>query len=147
MDFLKRRLCSVYLILEEEAFSCGKLQIEAYFTLSHKSLIPDFEKVSRSKIQTVDGFKDAQSIHFVLIGQLGKYLEQTETGAISSSNITSKEILDFAFEIIGASSALIPCRCALVECSFNPKVHKVYTAYGFRFFQNDGEHHQFYKRI
>ena len=147
MDVLKRRLCSVYLILEEEAFSCGKLQIEAYFTLSHKSLIPDFEKVSRSKIQTVDGFKDAQSIHFVLIGQLGKHLEQTETGTILSSNISSKEILDFAFEIIGASSALIPCRCALVECSSNPKVHNVYTAYGFKFFQNDGEHHQFYKRI
>lgn len=147
MDFLKRRLCSVYLILEEEAFSCGKLQIEAYFTLSHKSLIPDFEKVSRSKIQTVDGFKDAQSIHFVLIGQLGKHLEQTETGTILSSNISSKEILDFAFEIIGASSALIPCRCVLVECSSNSKVHEVYKAYGFKFFQNDGEHHQFYKRI
>ena len=52
-----------------------------------------------------------------------------------------------AFEIIRASSALIPCRCVLVECSENPKVQKVYKDYHFSEFQYDGEHYQFYKRL
>lgn len=38
------------------------------------------------------------------------------------SSITSREILDYAFEVIYASSALIPCKCALVECSDEEKV-------------------------
>ena len=63
------------------------------------------------------------------------------------AEITSSEILDYAFEIIRDSSSLIPCRCVLVECSENPKVQKIYTDYGFSYFQFDGEHYQFYKRV
>lgn len=70
IDFLHCGLCSVYLILEEESFLQGKLSIEAYFTLSHKTLcVP--EGMSKSKIKEIDGFKTATSLHFVLIGQLG----------------------------------------------------------------------------
>lgn len=145
INYLNRGWCSVYLILNEEAFDKGLLEIEAYFTLSHKNLIP--EDVSKEKIRTVSGFKDRSSVHFVLIGHLGKHIESNDHGPDICAQISSAEILDFAFEIAAASSELIPCRCVLVECSENPKVQKVYTDYEFKFFQFDGEHYQFYKRI
>lgn len=143
-EFLRRGWCSIYLILEEEAFDAGQIKILAYFTLSHKSLIPD--RASKAKVKSASGFKDASSIHFVLIGQLGKYIT-AEGNQRSSASISSAEILDYAFEVIRASNELIPCRCVLVECGDSEKVHKVYTEYGFSAFQHDGDHHQFYKRI
>ena len=83
----------------------------------------------------------------MLIGQLGKHIERLEDGTLSSADIGSKEILDEAFAVIQESSDLIPCRCVLVECSDNPKVHKVYEDYHFKYFQFDGEHHQYYKKL
>lgn len=145
LDYLERNWCSVYLIVDEDAFDAGTIKIEAYFTLSHKTLIPD--QISKSKVKETSGFKTAETIHFVLIGQLGKYIAQTATGQVDSAALSGQEILNYAFEIIHASSALIPCRCALVECSEDPKVQKVYKDYGFSDFQYDGEHYQFYKRI
>ena len=145
MLFLERGWCAVYLILNEESFDLGKIKVEAYFTLSHKSLIPEW--ASKTKIQSASGFKGTESIHFVLIGQLGKHVEQIDGKPDTRSAITSTEILDYAFEVIRASSNLIPCRCVLVECNDNPKVQKVYTDYQFSEFQYDGEHYQFYKRI
>lgn len=144
-QFLERGWCSVYLILDEQEFDAGHIKISAYFTLSHKSLIPG--DVPKRKVKDAGGFKDAQSIHFVLIGHLGKYIERYVDGKIVSDPISGKEILDFAFEVIRSASGLIPCRCVMVECNDNGKVHKVYTDYGFTFFPYDGEHHQFYKRI
>lgn len=143
--YLERGWCSIYLVLDEAAFDKGKVKIDAYFTLSHKSLIAN--NVSKARIKSAAGFKDAKSIHFVLIGHLGKYIEKAAGGADICADISSTEILDYAFEIIRDSSSLIPCRCVLVECSDSPKVQKVYTDYGFAPFQYDGEHYQFYKRV
>ena len=143
--YIERDWCSIYLILDEIAFDSGKIEIEAYFTLSHKSLIA--RSASRSQVKSVAGFKNAEAIHFVLIGQLGKYMEQKNGKPVAYADITAAEILDYAFEVIHSSSNLIPCRCALVECSENPKVQKIYTDYDFTFFQFDGEHYQFYKRL
>lgn len=131
--------------MDENAFDRGAIKVDAYFTLSHKSLIAN--RVSKTRIKSAAGFKDAESIHFVLIGQLGKYIEKADGNTDSCADITSTQILNYAFEIIRDSSSLIPCRCVLVECSDNPKVQKVYTDYGFAPFQYDGEHYQFYKRI
>ena len=36
-EFVHRGWCSVYLILDESAFDAGRIEISAYFTLSHKS--------------------------------------------------------------------------------------------------------------
>ena len=36
--YLKRGWCSIYLIVDEAAFDAGKIKVDAYFTLSHKSL-------------------------------------------------------------------------------------------------------------
>ena len=145
LTFLSRKLCSIYLIIDEQEFDAGHIKILAYFTLSHKSLIP--VEASKSSIKNASGFKDSGSVHFVLIGQLGKHVEERRDGSCLRAEVTGKEILDFAFEIIRASSSFIPCRCALVECGKSEKVHKVYTDYHFSFFQFDGEHYQFYKRI
>ena len=145
VTFMERGWCSVYLIVDEAAFDVGKIKVDAYFTLSHKSLIA--EGLPKTKVKAVSGFKDSEAIHFVLIGQLGKYIAKQEDGTELRTDISSAEILDFAFEIIRASSALIPCRCVLVECSNNPKVQQVYKDYHFSAFQFDGEHYQFYKRL
>lgn len=145
LTFLERGWCSVYLIVDETSFDAGKIKIDAYFTLSHKSLIA--EGLPKTKIKATSGFKDSSSIHFVLIGQLGKYITKSDDGVEYRANITSSEILDFAFDVIRSSSALIPCRCVLVECSENPKVQQVYKNYHFSEFQYDGEHYQFYKRL
>lgn len=142
---MQRNWCSVYLIVDEQEFDSGHIKVDAYFTLSHKTLIPT--TASKTCVKDASGFKDSESVNFVLIGQLGKRIERLENGELLRSNISSKEILDDAFEIIRASSALIPCRCVLVECNDNEKVHKVYTDYHFKKFQFDGEHHQFYKQI
>ena len=143
-EFIERKLCSVYLILNEELFLKGTLKIEAYFTLSHKTLCVN-DDMSKTKIKEIDGFKTAKSLHFVLIGQLGKYILKNEDNTYIRSEITSKEILDYAFEVIYASGDLIPCRCVLVECNNEEKVKKTYEDYGFKFFQNDGVHNQYYK--
>ncbi len=145
-EFLERNLCSVYLILNEDLFLQDKLKIEAYFTLSHKTLCVN-EDMSKTKIKEIDGFKTAKSLHFVLIGQLGKYILKNEDDTYTRSEITSKEILDYAFEVIYASSDLIPCRCVLIECSNEEKVRKTYEDYEFKFFQNDGVHNQYYKAL
>ena len=143
--FVQRNWCSVYLIVDEQALDEGRLQIDAYFTLSHKALIPS--KVSKSTLKDASGFKTAEAVHFVLIGQLGKYIEHLEDERYKTADISSVEILEYAFGIVEKTSRMIPCRCALVECSDNEKVHKVYQDYGFKFFQFDGDHYQFYRRI
>lgn len=144
LEYLHRGWCSIYLLLDEASFNDGKIKIDAYFTLSHKSLTNI--TASKTSVKAASWFPHSDSIHFVLIGQLGKYIACDE-GNITSSGITSKEILDFAFEIIRDSNELIPCRCALVECGNELKVQKVYMDYGFKFFQDDGKHKQYYKRI
>ena len=147
IEFWKKRFCNVYLLLNEELFMQGEWFVEAYFTLSHKTLCVT-DRISRSKVQKASGgFRDAESLHFVLIGQLGKHIERKEDGTYRRSGLTSAEILDRAFEKIYLASESIPCRCVMVECSDEPKVRAVYENYGFKFFQNDGKHNQYYKPL
>lgn len=145
IQYLERGWCNVYLILDEKSFLNGKLKVEAYFTLSHKTLCVT-KDMTKTRIKKIDGLnKNAKSLHFVLIGQLGKYILDNGNNTYTRSEITSKEILDYAFEVIYTSSNLIPCRCVLVECSDNENVQNTYKNYGFTFFQNDGKHNQYYK--
>lgn len=134
----------MYLILDEPSFENGSVKIDAYFTLSHKALIP--ADVSKSKIKDAAGFKDAESIPFVLIGQLGKYIDHHPDDGLQKSNVSGATILEYAFEVIRESSELIPCRCVLVECNADKKIHHFYESNGFSFFQRDGELYQFYKK-
>ena len=148
IDYYKRKLCSVYLLLNEEAFCDGRLQIEAYFTLSHKSIIAEEVETSNTKKKKVTGgFADKPILEFILIGQLGKHVEKLGDGTTYRADISGEEILDNAFEIMQQASQLIPSRCALIECSDEPKVRKVYEDYRFTFLQRDAVHNQYYKII
>lgn len=140
-DFSNRGWCSVYLLLNEEQFNAGKIKIEAYFTLSHKSMVADAEHMSNSTIKRYGGMKNATTFDFVLIGQLGKHIDENER-----SKISGNEILDEAFDVIRQASDLIPCKYALVECSNEKKVRDFYENYNFNFFQKD-ELNQYTKKI
>ena len=47
IQFVNRKWCSVYLLIDEDEFDKGHIKIAAYFTLSHKSLIS--EGISKNK--------------------------------------------------------------------------------------------------
>lgn len=132
IEFSNRGWCSVYLLLNEDRFNAGELKIDAYFTLSHKSMVADSESMSVSVIKKYGGIKSAKTLDFVLIGQLGKYID-----AESRSEISGEEILDEAFDVIRQASELIPCKYVLVECSDEEKVRAFYENYHFTFFQKD----------
>lgn len=110
----------------------GKLQIEAYFTLSHKSMVAEPDHMSQSKITKFGGVKSAKTLQFVLIGQLGKYIDGDK-----HSELDGSYILDEAFDLIRQADDLIPCKYVLVECSDSPKVRSFYENNGFSFFQKD----------
>lgn len=40
IEYLQRNWCAVYLIVDEQKFDSGHIKIDAYFTLSHKTLVP-----------------------------------------------------------------------------------------------------------
>ena len=143
--FVSRGWCAVYLILDENGFENGKMDILAYFTLSHKSLIPAF--ASNTSIRRAGGFSKSKSIQFVLIGQLGKYMDITSDGVASSADISAKEIIAYALEIIRAVDTYIPCGCVLVECGESEKVMQVYKKCHFKFLQHDGRHNQLFRKI
>lgn len=148
ISYYKRKLCSVFLLLNEKAFGEGRLQIDAYFTLSHKNIISDTVETSKTQRKKVTGgFIDRPVLEFVLIGQLGKHVESLENGSTYRASISGAEILDRAFEVMQQASQLIPSRCALIECSDEPKVRKVYEDYGFTFLQRDEVHNQYYRII
>lgn len=146
IDFLKRGWCSVYLVLNAQEFKNNRLKIEAYFTLSHKTLLVT-DDISKSKVQKYGGFKNLQSLQFVLIGQLGKYISIKDDATQIKSDVTSNELLDMAFEVIYAASDFIPCRCVLVECKDVEKVKQVYINYDFEFFQEDNDYFQYVKLL
>ena len=57
ISFVQRGWCSVYLIVDEDAFDNGELNVIAYFTLSNKVLNLPEKEVSKSKVKDVSGMK------------------------------------------------------------------------------------------
>jgi hypothetical protein len=146
VQFSDRNWCRVYFLVNEEYFNKGRLKIEGYFTLSHKSLNPADVKFSKNHQKKISGgISHPESLEFVLIGQLGKFIKGSNDGSLKASKLSAKEILDAAFEIIQQADELIPCSVVLVECSSCEKIRKIYMDYGFQFLQIDGEHYQYYK--
>lgn len=147
IDFVNRKWCAVYLILDEDALDSNEFIILAYFTLSHRCIIPQSD-INPSKIKKITGgFVTAPMLHFVLIGQLGKRIELLSDGNYKKANISGKEILDYIFEIVEEANDLIPCRCVLIECSQEAKLQEFYKQNGFKFLQQDEDLYQFYKPI
>lgn len=141
INYSDRRICYTYLICDEVLFDQGILSVQAYFTLSMKN-ISFGDEVSNSKRKTIAGYKDRTSEPVVLIGQLGKYIDDE-----CIADISLGEILEYADEIIREATELIPCRASLVECSFRVYDKGLYSKEGYRYLQQDGTLYQYYKPI
>lgn len=136
-----RGICNVFLILDEDCFDKDIIKIIAYFTLSHRSVI-FCECVSNNRIRKITGFPKKDSTSVVLIGQIGKFIHENYR-----ADISLQEILDYAYEIVRASSEFIPCRAILVECSETIYNLHLYEQAGFSFLQQDGDYYQYYDVI
>lgn len=152
-----RHWCSTYVLVDESRFINGDIWIEGYFTLSHK-VIEISETVSNNLRKRISNGlkKDDNFIHMILIGQLGKYVDEKDC---VFSDISATDILDKAFEIIEEVNERIVSRCVMLECrkcletdteeskEKRQKLHKIYSDYGFKALQDDGELTQYYKII
>ena len=146
VDFIGRDICRVYLILNEEEFDKQNIKIEAYFTLSLRTL--GFEdEVSKSTRKRITGFKNRELTEFVLIGQLGKHMDMDENGKTYQSEIELDTILKYVFEVVSSIHELVPCNAALIECSKAVHDKGIYRNAGFSLLQIDGEFYQYYKKI
>ncbi len=147
----QRKWSNTYLLISEDGMQQKpmKLIVEGYFTLSNKVICID-DAVSNSTRKKIFGgiLKENQYIHTILIGQLGKYIEDKY-----SSSLSMNELLDTAFEIIDKINNYISCRCVLLECrkyipdvddESREKLHAKYREYGFKKLQDDGELVQYF---
>lgn len=148
IDFEKRGWASTYLLLSKKSFDAGDLFIEGYFSLTHKAVVFN-ERVSFSSRQKLLGNKKAQTGSFVLIGQLGKRMEDKEDGTIVSSPLTANDLLDDAMTIIDQTSNYIVCRNVIIECKPIEKIKSIYESYGFSDLQYDKDEalHTLYLRL
>ncbi len=137
---MEDEICQVYLILNEELFDKKEIKVEAYFTLSHRVLAFHGD-VSKTTKKAITGFKDREIAEFVLIGQLGKYMDDDGV----QSEIQLEDILDYAYEVIKASSKLIPCKLVLIECSEEVSRKGIYENCRFKLLQVDRGYYQYYK--
>ena len=146
IQFELRGWATTYLLFNKEAFSEGKLLVDGYFSLTHKAL--SFQQdVSNSLRNRLTGSKKSETHAFVLLGQLGKYIAETENGTFVSSSLTAKEMLDEAFGIIEQASSLIVDRNIIIECKPIEKIQQIYRDYGFTELQFDGQLHTMYARL
>lgn len=146
VTYEKRGWCSVYLLVNEEKYEeQGIIDVEGYFTLSNK-IVPLSDAVSGNKRRKLfKGMKSELDVaHFILIGQLGKYIFQNDEGMVCG-NVSAKQMLDKAFGIIYEVKKRITCSCALIECRDEPKLCRLYEDYGFRELQKNGDMHQYFK--
>ncbi len=154
----KRRWCSTYIVVNEESFAFQQdFHIEGYFTLSNKviSLGDEVSNTLRKKLANGLARKD-NHIHTILIGQLGKYIDE-DAGCVS--NLSAKQLLDIAFKLISEATERIAARVVIVECKQcletdtetmfekRQKLHEIYTNYGFKVLQNRGDLTQYFKII
>lgn len=108
----------------------GELQIIAYFTLALKILqfSPLTSKSSRKKMDGLSKCKDEVSGY--LIGQLAK-------NDYYSSEISGKEIIDYAINIVNQAFDYVVGRFVLIECKDNENLISFYENNGFSFLQKD----------
>ncbi len=74
-EYEERGWCSTYVLANEELLSQDhKLSVDGYFTLSNK-VIRLSDSISKSKKKRLFGGlkRNEKYIHFILIGQLGKF--------------------------------------------------------------------------
>lgn len=128
MEFEERKLCNTYLLIDEER-DVDK-RVEGYFTLSFK--VYEFKKISNNmKKRLCNGFTNKASIPVILIGQLGKYVDDDNKNYGCTS---ANELLDIAFSLVDEVTQRVPCSCVLLECKDDDerkKLQSIYVDYGF----------------
>lgn len=145
IDFVKRKWCSVYLLINETEFSSNhRLLIEGYFTLSIKSFRIGSTVSKNKKKRLFKGINtDCEDVPAILIGQLGKYIDETNY-TVGSTNML--ELLDCAMELIAQINKVVPCNLTILECrkyldenDERIKLHNNYKDYGFVELQEDDD--------
>jgi hypothetical protein len=130
MHYEKRSKSRTYLFVDEEALANQQVIIIAYFTISLKTLFIGSD-ISKTKIKQLDGlFNKATNVSAYLIGQLGK-------NDLYKTEITGKEIIDYAINILEQVQELVGGRFVLIECLDKPKLIEFYTNNGFMVLQKD----------
>lgn len=133
-------MCNTYLLFDTERDKDKR--IEGYFTLSFK--VYEFREVSNSmRKRLCNGYSNKTSIPVILIGQLGKYIDEIND---NFGHTSAKELLDMAFSIIEEVAQRVPCSCVLVECKEsdnNEKLQSIYEDYGFEEICRDGHYIQY----
>lgn len=145
-DFTLRKWSSTYLIVDADDFEQGRLKIEGYYTLSHKSVYGT-ENISKNRLRAINGGKDADSIQFILIGQIGKFYDVDDDGEYISSALSLEDILKATFTTIQTAIELIPSRYALVECNDTIMRKGLYEKYGFSYLRKSGDLHQYIRKL
>lgn len=157
ITYEKRHWCSVYVIVNSERLHSGELWIEGYFTLSHKVVEINYP-ISNTLRKRIHGGIDKKEnvVHMILIGQLGKYID--ENNGIES-NLSGHQLLDYAFEVIEEAHERITSRCVMLECKKSQeaktveeaegreKLQQIYADYGFTIFDDSEELTKFLKII
>lgn len=127
--------------------SNNQLFVDGYFTLSNKVIELSASVSGAKKKKLLNGLKKRDNyMHFILIGQLGKYIDEKSSNQIYG-DVSAPEMLDKAFEIIYQVKERVTYNCVLVECKDEPKVQSIYKDYGFKYLHNDAELIQYFKII
>ncbi len=148
LSYENRGWCSVYILVNEEKLEKKNiLFVDGYFTLSNKIICLSSSVSSTKRKKLFSGLKKNDDyMHFILIGQLGKYIDEKNDNIIYGET-SAIEMLDKAFEIIYQVKERITCNCVLIECKDDPKIRKIYEDYGFKELQRDDELIQYFKII
>jgi hypothetical protein len=121
IPFEKKGTSRTYLILNDDGL------ILAYFSLSFKEVTLDTSKISKTKIQKLDGFsKNATTVKAYLIGQIGK------NSKISNNPLKLNTILNEIYSVIVQAQALIGGRVIILECENNESLISLYQNHGYK---------------
>ena len=118
-------LTRTYLIVDDEKWAQGILQINGYFSIALKVLYFD-KGLSKDVISEISGDESRKNCPAYLIGQLARS-ENAPKGSGS-------KYLNIALEYILKASELVGGRLIYLDCK--PGKKKYYTDYGFRFLQD-----------
>lgn len=112
--------CRTYLIVDKKKLEeKGEICVLGFYSIA-PHIFNIVDGISKNKVKKLDGFnKNAKSIQCWLIGQLAKNDNY-------SSEITGKEILEFAEETIIVLHKLAGLRTILIECKNEDKLIKFY---------------------
>lgn len=130
LEFERRGLCTTYLYADTDSY-----EISGYFSLTHKALA--IENLSKERRKDITGSKTASIAPFILLGQLGKRMEQTENGTVIAASISGDEMLKDVFAIIALANEYIINRRVLVECDDEDRLLDFYLRNGFRLLERD----------